>query len=339
MDAFFVNVHLLEHPADAGRPLVVGGRPEERGVVASASYEARQFGIHSAMPTLVAVRRCPQLKIVDHNWPRIRECSRALMALLREYGPTEPMSVDEAYVELTHQAEPERLALQVRDRITAELLLPASVGLATAKLVAKVASDHQKPLGCTIVPPGAEAAFLAPLPTRALWGIGPATAQKLALLAIHTIGQLASADLDILRDNFGGQGMAMRERARGVDPRPVDDEPGLAKSISQERTFSQDIADTLFLKRQLWHMCQELARSLEEAALVARTVGVKFRRADFSTFTRQRTMAAPVTDAEAIYRQALTLWQENWPAGRPMRLLGVAVSNLEEEAGRQLPLL
>jgi DNA polymerase-4 len=338
MDAFFVNVHLLDHPEDAGLPLVVGGRPEERGVVASASYEARRFGIGSAMATSIAVRRCPELRIVDHDWPRIRECSRAIMATLREYGPVEQMSVDEAYVDLSLQAKPEPLAPAIRDRVKRELRLPASVGLATAKLVAKVASDYHKPEGCTIVLPGDEAAFLAPLPTRVLWGIGPATAGRLADLGIHHCRELASADPALLRAHFGQQGPLLRERAQGIDPRPVRDEPAVSKSISQERTFSHDVADTLFLKRQLWKMCRDVATSLHEQSLVARTVTVKFRRADFSTFTRQKTVVTPVNSAEEIYRLSLALWQAHWPPGRPMRLLGVGVANLEESPGRQLSL-
>jgi DNA polymerase-4 len=177
------------------------------------------------------------------------------------------------------------------------------------------------------------------MPTRALWGIGPATAQRLAQLNIHTIGELAQADVSTLRQHFGNQGSIMGQRALGIDPRPVCDEPGVAKSISQERTYSRDVADSAFLKKELWRMCQELARSLDEAGLVARTVGVKFRRADFSTFTRQKTGPTPLAAAEDIYRQALLLWQEHWPAGRPMRLLGVAVTGLEEGSRRQLPLL
>src|SRR5690554_3239321 len=162
MDAFFVNVHLLDHPEDRGIPLVIGGRPEERGVVASASYEARQYGIRSAMPSATALRLCPELKFANLNRPRIRECSQRVMNLLGEYGPLEKMSVDEAYVDLSGQERPEMLALSIREWVKAETNLPASVGLASSKLVAKVASDYEKPEGCTIVRPGEEAAFLAP---------------------------------------------------------------------------------------------------------------------------------------------------------------------------------
>ena len=206
MDAFYVNVHCLDHPEDRTVPLAVGGKPNQRGVVASASYEARKMGVRSAMPTATAVRLCPNLKLVPADWPRIRECSRQVMDILRQYGPLEQISVDEAYIDLSQQAEPETVAAHIRAEVKEKTGLPASVGLATAKLVAKVASDFDKPEGFTVVPPGTEAAFLAPLPMRAIWGIGPKTAEKLAGLGIETCGQLALADPDQLRRRFGKHG-------------------------------------------------------------------------------------------------------------------------------------
>lgn len=338
MDAFFVNVHLLEHPEDAGIPLVVGGRPEGRGVVASASYEARQFGIHSAMPAARALRLCPQLKIVGFNRPRIRSCSQQVMAILARYGPVEKVSVDEAYVDVSASADPARLARELRDAVEAESSLPASVGLATSKLVAKVASDHEKPRGCTVVLPGQEAAFLAPLPVRAIWGIGPRTTERLAQLGISTCGQLAAADLEALQRAFGRRAGELQLRARGVDSRAVHAEPGQRKSLSQEITFPEDVADPTVMKRELVAMGQAVAALLQERSLVANTVTVKFRWADFTTFTRQRTVAYSFDNAETVVRLALALWAENWPAGQRVRLLGVGVSNLQEPAGRQLAL-
>ena len=192
MDAFYVNVHLLDHAEDAGLPLVVGGKPDERGVVSSASYEARQFGVRSAMPTAQAVRLIPRLKIVSPDWPRIRECSRGVMDVLEQYGPLEQISVDEAYIDLSATADPAALAAEIRERLPAETRLPASVGLAGSKLVAKVASDHQKPRGLTIVPPGEEAAFLAPLPVRVIWGIGPRPPERRAALGLPARGPVAA---------------------------------------------------------------------------------------------------------------------------------------------------
>jgi DNA polymerase-4 len=194
MDAFFVNVHLLAHPEDRGRPLAVGGAPDKRGVVASASYEARKFGVRSAMPTSRAVRLCPNLKLVGANWERIRACSRDVMGILARFGPLEKMSVDEAYVDLSARADPAAVARIMQQKVRAETDLPCSVGLATSKLVAKVASDFDKPEGFTVVPPGEEAAFLAPQPTRAIHGIGPVTAEKLSQMGFHTCAQLAAAD-------------------------------------------------------------------------------------------------------------------------------------------------
>ncbi len=241
MDAFYVNVYLLDHPEDAGVPLVVGGKPDLRGVVASASYEARKVGIRSAMPTATAVRLCPSLKIVSPDWSRIHECSQQVMDILRQYGPVEQISVDEAYIDLSEVRDPLSLVAEMGTAVFTQTHLPASVGLATSKLVAKVASDHEKPQGCTIILPGFEAVFLSPLSTRAIWGIGPRTAEKLAAMGLETCGQLAVADLDALYRQFGNQAENLQRRARGIDSREVHEERGLPKSISQEWTFNEDV--------------------------------------------------------------------------------------------------
>ncbi len=311
MDAFYVNVHLLAHPEDAGIPLAVGGRPDERGVITSASYEARQFGVRSAMPTAVALRLVPRLKVVPPDWPRIRECSRAVMVVLARYGPLEKMSVDEAYIDLLDAADPPATAAEVRERVPAETQLPASVGLATSKLVAKVASDFNKPRGLMVVPPGGEAAFLAPQPARVIWGIGPRTAERLAALGITTCGQLAAADPHHLRAAMGRDADSLMRRARGEDDRPVEPDRGPPKSISQEWTFNQDIADRATLVEHLRRMSIEVATELSKRNLLAHTVRVKFRAPDFTTFTRQRSLAVGTDDAGTIYRLALALWQEN----------------------------
>lgn len=336
MDAFYVNVHVLDHPEDAGVPLAVGGKPNQRGVVASASYAARAKGIRSAMPMSTAVRLCPTLKIVPANWPRIQECSRQIMAILAEYGPVEKMSVDEAYVDLSAQSDPVNMAAQIKTAVKSQTQLPCSVGLATSKLVAKVASDHDKPEGFTIVRPGEEAAFLAPLPTRALHGIGPRTAEKLAALDIHTCADLAKADPLLLKRHFGKHGPSMVERAQGIDHRSVKPHRGPAKSISQEWTFSKDVNEAEILLAQLEKMSARVAQSLQKRELVAHTVWVKFRWADFTTFTRQKSLDVGIDQAEDIFRVARAIWQANWPPGRPMRLLGVGVGHLEKPAGRQL---
>jgi DNA polymerase-4 len=336
MDAFYANVHILDNPSDKGIPLIVGGQPDQRGVVASASYEARARGIRSAMPCSQAVRLCPQVKIVPANWPRIHECSARVMAILAAYGPVEKMSVDEAYVDLSEQERPEEVARAVQTAVHTQSHLPCSVGLATSKLVAKVASDHDKPQGCTVIFPGHEAAFMAPLPTRAIWGIGPKTAEKLAALGIQNCGQLSAAGLGQLQAVVGNLAAELRQRAQGIDPRPVQPHDGPPQSISQEWTFNNDINDPAVLRRQLEKMCQTVSRSLQERQLVARTVYVKFRWADFTTFTRQKSLAVGIDSDDEIYRLAETIWAENWPPGQRMRLLGVGVSNLEAASVRQL---
>ena len=336
MDAFYVNVHILDHPDDAGLPLAIGGQPDQRGVVASASYEARKVGVRSAMPMSTAVRLCPQLKIAPANWERIRSCSKQVMDILDQYGPVEQMSVDEAYVDLSEWDNPEEKAAEIRTIVKKRTKLPCSVGLASSKLVAKVASDHDKPEGFTLVQPGAEATFLAPLPTRVIWGIGPRTAEKLTKLNIHTCEQLALADLGLLQGAFGNQAASLKQRAKGIDGRSVKPDRGLAKSISQEWTFNQDVNDAAKLSNQLRKMAERVAQSLQKRQLVAHTVTVKFRWADFTTFTRQRSLEVGIDDAETIYTVAEAIWVEHWPPGQKMRLLGVGVSKIEAPRVHQL---
>ena len=338
MDAFYVNVHLLDHNEDAGLPLVVGGRPDERGVVTSASYEARRHGVRSAMPTAQALRLVPGLKIVPPNWPHIRHCSQQVMAVLGQYGPLEKMSVDEAYVDVGQWDGAEAVAGAIFERVPSETGLPCSVGLATSKLVAKVASDFNKPRGFTVVLPGEEAAFLAPLPARAIWGIGPRTTERLVALGIHTCGELAAADLDRLRGAFGREAEKMIRRAHGIDERPVEPDHGPPKSISQEWTFTRDVADADALRERLRQMAAEVAADLQKHNLLAHTVRVKFRAPDFTTFTRQRSLEIGIDDAETLYRIAAAIWAEHWSPGKPMRLLGVAAAGLVAGEGRQLGL-
>lgn len=336
MDAFYVNVHLLEHPDDRGRPIAVGGRADSRGVISSASYEARQFGVRSAMPSSRAQRLCPELTIVSANWSKIRECSRQVMDILATYGAVEQISVDEAYVDLSDHPQPHETAAAVPGRIKAETGLPASVGLGSSKLVAKVASDYDKPEGITIVPPGTEAAFLAPLPVRVIWGIGPRTAERLAAMQITTCGELARADVAELRRRFGREAESLTRRARGLDERVVQPERGPAKSISQEWTFSRDVADAEQLREQLRLMAEDVAASLRKRRLVAYTVRIKLRWPDFTTFTRQQSLEVGTDDAATILRYAEALWRDNWPPRQPVRLIGLGVGSLREAEERQL---
>lgn len=341
LDAFFVAVERLDDPTLIGKPVIVGGRPEARGVVASASYEARAYGVRSAMPTAQALRLCPQAVLVPGHRARYAEMSDRVMALLAEYTPLlEPISIDEAFLDVSgteaHYGPPAQLAATIQNRIQAELGLSASLGVAANKLVAKIASDFRKPHGITVVPPGQEAAFLAPLPIRKLWGVGEVTAGELARLGVQTIGDLAALPLESLRARLGpGHGEALWRAAHGIDNSPVTPEHQ-AKSLSREETFTRDIADAAALHRELLRLSDQVAWRLRRHGLQGRTVALKLRYADFTTLTRQATLPEQTDSAPVIYAQAVALFDGVWDH-RPVRLLGVGVSGLTQ-VGRQLRL-
>jgi DNA polymerase-4 len=341
LDAFFAAVEVQENPDLVGKPVIVGGQPGGRGVVASASYPARAFGVRSAMPTSRALALCPQAIVLPARHRLYRDYSRRVMEVLHQTAPlVEQMSVDEAFLDLTNQVETWEAVIEVAQRlqrrVKEEIGLSASLGVATNKLVAKVASDREKPGGLTVVRPGAEAAFLAPLPVRVLWGVGPVTAQKLAGMKVTTVGELARVPEDELRARFGQQGAAMARQVHGIDERPLvtAHEP---KSVSRERTFAHDLVDADALEEHLWRMSKGVGRRLKRATLAAGTVAIKVRYADFTTLTRQMTLSVPTDDEEEIYRAALTLLRRVWQRGRPVRLLGVAGRQLSPPVG-QLPL-
>lgn len=343
LDAFFCAVEEQRDPSLAGKPFAVGGRPEERGVVASCSYAARQYGIHSAMPMSQALRRCPALIIVPSHFAAYRAASAEVMARLKALTPlVEQISIDEAFLDVTALETPGTiLARQLQRAIREELALPCSLGVATNKLVAKIATDVGKagaktgaaPYALCIVPPGTEAAFLAPLPTRALWGIGPRTAERLAALGIHTIGELARTPvLDLIR-RFGKYGTDLAKHARGEDERPIQ-VTHIAKSLSKERTFAQDVQEETLLRRTLQEQAGEVARALQRKGFRGATITLKLRWADFTTLTRQISLPAP-TDQEAIITSAaLRLFAQTWQAGRPVRLIGVGVSGFRSESAQ-----
>jgi DNA polymerase-4 len=342
LDAFYAAVEMLERPELVGKALLIGGSPEERGVVSTASYAARAFGVHSAMPTYRALQLCPQAIVLPPRHRLYRDYSRRVMAILRQAAALlEQVSIDEAYLDLTDQVkvwdEVIPLARQLQRDVRRETGLSASLGVATNKLVAKVASDQNKPGGLTVVPPGEEAAFLAPLPVRVLWGIGPVTAGKLAAMGVTAVGELAHLTEGELTRLFGRQGAAMARQARGQDRRRVvtEHEP---KSVSQERTFVRDLAEEEALKEQLWKMSQGVARQLKRTGLAAATVAIKLRYADFTTLSRQMTLTVPTDSEREIYRAATILLARAWKPRRPVRLLGVAGRHLTAPAG-QLPLL
>ena len=342
LDAFFASVEVLENPRLAGKPVVVGGRPEERGVVAAASYPARAFGVHSAMPMARALALCPHLVILPHRHQLYHQYSERVMSLLYETSLLiEQMSIDEAYLDLTGQVpvweEAVEVARRLQARVRDEIGLSASLGVAANKVVAKVASGHDKPGGLTVVRPGEEAVFLAPLPVQTLPGVGPATAQKLADLGVATIGDLAQVPETELRARFGRPGADLSLRARGIDDQPVVTEHEV-QSISQEVTFSRDLADLEALRRQLWRLSQDVGQRLKEIDMAAGTVAIKLRYADFTTLTRQMSLAVPANDEQEVYRAAKVLLDRAWQQGRPVRLLGVTARSLAAPAG-QLPLL
>ena len=338
LDAFFAAVEALEDPALAGQPVIVGGRPEHRGVVASASYEARAHGVHSAMPSGRALALCPDAIIVPPRHGIYRRYSRQVMEILDAASPlVEKMSIDEAYLDLSDQVEDWPAAVEraraLQQQVLVEVRLSASLGVATNKLVAKVASDRDKPGGLTVVPPGGEAAFLAPLPVRLLWGIGPVTASRLAEMGVETVGHLAGLEEGALVARFGQHGSEMARMARGIDHRPVLTEHE-TKSISQERTFRRDLADAEALTRHLWQQCQDVARRLEAADLAAGTVAIKLRYADFETITRQMALDVPTADEKTLYRAALALLRRAWDPARAVRLLGVGAHRLSPPPGQ-----
>ena len=340
LDAFFAAVEQRDRPELRGRPVVVGGGgPTDRGVVSAASYEARRYGVHSAMPLRTAATLCPKAVFVPVDGRKYAAVSRQVMEILRRFTPAvEPVSIDEAFLDVAGterlHGSPSQVAQAIRAAIRAELGLTASVGVGTSKLVAKVASDLRKPDGLVVVEPGTEAAFLAPLPIARLWGVGGRTAAVLAEYGVRTIGDLAALPDDLLSRRLGRNGPTLAVRARGIDPSPVaGGEP--ARSVSHEHTFDVDTSDTEVIERTILALSEGVASRLRAGGVMGRTVAVKVRDSAFVTASRQRTLAEPTDQVEVIYRAALELTRPQL-RGIRVRLLGVAASHLEE--GRQLSL-
>jgi len=332
LDAFFAAVEQRDDPALRGKPVVVGmGGANDRGVVSAASYEARRFGVHSAMPIRTAKRLCPDCVFVPVRGAHYQRVSRDVMAILRRFTPlVEPVSIDEAFMDVTASralfGDGEAIANAIRRAIRDELSLTASVGVATTKLVAKVGSDLRKPDGLVVVPPGEEAAFLAPLPIARLWGVGPSTASALRDFAVTTIGDLAKLERAALVRRFGVHGASLVDRALGRDADAVSD-PDAAKSIGHEHTFDEDTSDPEVLERTLLAMAEGVSGRLRHAGLKASTVTVKVRDSAFETLTRQRTLPEPTDMTDPIWRAALDLARPQM-RGKRIRLVGVTVSNL-----------
>ena len=330
LDAFYTSVEQLDDPGLRGVPVVVGGSPENRGVVAAASYEARRFGVRSAMPMFTALRLCPGAIRRPTNFPRYREMSRRVMNIFREFTlVVEPVSLDEAYLDITDSVSPQQgvdvIARSLKNRVRAEIGLTISVGVATGKSLAKIASEIDKPDGLRVVSPGSEGEFLRPLSVGLLWGIGPKRVELLNAEGIHTIGDLASKSEEWFVRVFGKTGLRMKALSIGQDDREVEVNRE-RKSISSETTLSKDTGDSEVLRDLVVRLSQDVSLGLKKKSLRGRTVKLKLRLSDFTTFTRQRTVAETVESAEEIARVAMFLMEAEMTPRRLFRLVGVGVS-------------
>jgi DNA polymerase-4 len=333
LDAFFAAVEQLDHPDWRGKPVIVGGDPSRRGVVSTASYEARRFGIRSAMPSARAAKLCPEAIWTPGSFERYGELSRQVFEIFRTESPlVQPVSIDEAFLDVTpgirSDEHPVAIARRIQERI-AELGITGSVGVATSKTVAKIASDYDKPDGLTVVCPGDEASFLAALPARAMSGIGPRTAERLERLGVHTLGDLAAIDPETARQVLGSHGPTLVRRARGIDERPVrDNDP--AKQVSNERTFGTDLRESGEIDGVIESLAAKVGQRLRRKGMAGRTVTLKIRFGDFTTRSVQRTLPEPTANEHVVAPVARELLRTVWTPGVGVRLLGVGVSGFDE---------
>ena len=341
LDAFYCAVEEQRDPNLKGKPFAVGGRPDQRGVVASCSYAARKYGVRSAMPMAQAVKVCPDLIIVRGNFSDYGEASGNVMDHLRSLtDQVQQISIDEAFLDITNLPESsQHIAENLQQHINSNFGLPCSIGIAANKLVAKMASDYGKvergfsdrpPNAIFIVTAGQEADFLAPLPVDALWGVGPKTAEKLNEMNINTIGDLTQVPEEELTKRFGKWGYAIVKRAQGIDESPIVLKH-VAKSVSQERTFAEDVRSENTLIETIEKLSSRISKRLKKKHVQGTTIKIKLRWSDFSTITRQMTLAQPTNDVETISSHANDLLKKEWKIGEPIRLIGVGVSNLAPE--------
>jgi DNA polymerase-4 len=342
MDAFFVSVEELFDPSLKGKAVVVGGKPNERGVVSAASYEARKFGVHSAMPLRTAYKMCPHAIFVDGHPDRYRDCSKKVRVVLQQFSPkVEMASIDEAYLDMTGterlHGPPLRAAHLLHHAMKRETKLNCSVGIASSRMVAKVCSDQAKPNGVLWIVPGMEARFLAPLDVRKIPGVGKVMEKSLNDLGIHKVGDLARLDDDFLRERFGQWGFALAGKSKGLDAggwfdTEIGEDIG-PKSISHEHTYNEDTYDAAQLESTIARLSEMVGRRLREAALHARTVQLKLRYSDFTTLTRAHSLHTSTQLDTEIFKTARELFRRNWNKGA-VRLLGVHVSGFNETEGQ-----
>ncbi len=332
LDAFFASVEQLDHPEWRGKPVIVGGPAEKRGVVSTASYEARAFGVHSAMPSATAERLCPQAIWTPSHFERYHEVSAQVMQILRDESPLlEQMSIDEAFLDVSPGRfsgdDPVEIAARIQSRV-AKLGVTCSIGVGTGKAVAKIASDLDKPRGLSVVYPGGEAAFLAPMDVRAMPGIGPRTAEKLYMRGIKTLGDLAQADPAFLKPVFGVNAQAFCERAAGIDAREIVVDTEL-KSVSHERTFTHDLDTRAQIEDAIDLLGSMVGRRLRRNGLAGRTVALKLRYDDLSSRTAQATLSHCTDDESVFIPPAKALVEQLWRPGERVRLVGVGISGFE----------
>jgi DNA polymerase-4 len=343
MDAFYASVEQHDRPELRGKPVLVGGSPDGRGVVCAASYEARPFGCRSAMPTGVALRLCPTAIVLPVRMARYREVSRQVFSLFDEFSPlVEPVSVDEAFLDLTGTEElfgaPAETASRLKARIREVTGLTASVGLAPNKFLAKLASDLRKPDGLVVIEPARVQETLDSLPVERLWGVGAATLRRFERLGVKRVEQVRQVPLEVLTQQFGSSGEHFYRLARGMDERPVQPDRG-AKSISHEITFSRDVDDPDALRDVVRHQIEDVAYRLRAHDLYARTVQLKIRYPDFTTLTRAQTLPDATHQTQSLMEAALAVLDEWWSdSPHPLRLLGTGAANLVTADSRQLSL-
>ena len=342
MDAFYASVEELDNPELKGKPVIVGGR-SMRGVVSAASYEARKYKIHSAMPIAQAKRLCPHGVFLPVRMKRYKEISNKVFSIFQKYTPlVEPLSLDEAFLDVTSSRKlfgtAEDIARQIRKQIFEEVGLTISAGVASSKLMAKIASDFNKPDGLTIVPAGSEAEFLAPLPIKRLWGVGKKTQETLSLLGVHTIGDIAGLSLDLLEQKFGKHGKHLHLSALGLDDRDVETEHE-TKSVGHEFTFDADLTEIEAIRRELLELSGMVAKRLRHYQLKGKTITLKVKYHDFRQVTRSSTINEHTADSKRIYQKVLQLLKKTDAGKQPARLLGISVSGLKIDGGSNQQLL